>query len=418
MKYGALAGLLALLAACGDENEGAASVALSPTGPGPNPAPPPPPSTAAGPHPFDDARLTSYRITLAQTDWDSIVADPFNDTWRRCNVEWEGRTYADCALRPAGDRSRIAGNPKPSFRVKFDEFVPNREFHKFSSIKFDALIHDRSMMRARLEYPVYVSRGVPAPQYVHCRMYVNGAYKGLYGAEERVSKEFLRKRFGTPVNQLYEWTASGTMHDVLWAGWDPATNYAPRMWIPEIEELPPDAEGVRSLCYALNNDLPLFDTLFEVDSFLNFIAVETLLGEGDNYVAGPNGTRTANIKLCKVPATGKYMILPSDCDQGFFRPQNTITDPFQNRILTRNLILWSPANLSRYKTILRELIQGPFATSPMHARVDYVMDQIRQAAVEDPLKPYGNDSFEWEVQGIKSYIANRNSAFSSQVTGP
>lgn len=401
--------LLALLAACGDEGEG--RLAQQILGPGPSPP-------GGGPDPFDDGVLATWRITMDPADWDRIVADPCDNTWRRGTVEWQGEVYADVAIRPSGNRSRIPGNPKPSLRLEFDELVPAREFHGFSTIKLDAMIHDSTMMRARLEYPIYAVRGVPAPRYVHGRLYVNGQYKGLYGVEERVGKEFVRKRLGRPVQQLYRWAASATMHDLLWVGPEPIANYAPRMWIPEIEELPPDAEGVRELCRRLHEDAARVPEIFDVESFLNLIAAETLLGEGDQYVAGHDGERSANVHLYKSPASGKYMILPWDCDQGFWRPETGVTHGFENRVLTRVLVVWNPANLARYRQILRELIAGPFATERVHARVDYILEQIRAAAHEDPLKPWTSETFEARVQALKRYVADRNAAFLGQLSGP
>lgn len=401
--------LLALLAACGDEGEGRLTQQI--LGPGPNPP-------GGGPDPFNDRVLATWRLTLDPADWDRIVADPHDNTWRRATVEWQGELYADVAVRPSGNRSRIPGNPKPSLRLEFDELLPGREFHGYSTIKLDAMIHDSTMMHARLEYPVYTSRGVPAPRYAHARLYVNGQYKGLYGVEERVGKEFVRKRLGRPVQQLYRWAASATMHDLLWVGPEPAANYVPRMWVPEIEELPPDAEGVRELCRRLHEDPSRVPEIFDVESFLNLIAAETLLGEGDQYVAGYDGERSANIHLYRAPATGKYMILPWDCDQGFWRPETGITHGFGNRVLTRVLILGNPAHLARYRQVLRELIAGPFATERVHARVEDVLAQIRAAAYEDPLKPWTSETFEARVQALKRYVADRNAAFLGQLAGP
>jgi spore coat protein H len=273
------------------------------------------------------------------------------------------------------------------------------------------MLNDHALMKARLEYGVFNDRGVPAPRYAHCRLYVNGDYKGLYGAEERMSREFVRKRFGAPVNQLYEWIG---MDDLRWSGPDPA-QYVPTMWLPKIEELPWDAAPVRDFVNALNNDLPSLPGHFDVESFLNYIAVETVLGEGDLYVAGFTGERTANIYLYRSPASGKYMILPFDADQGFWRPEHGITQWFENRILTRNVVLWAPDNLSRYRQILRELIDGPYATDRMKARVDSIYRQIEQAAFEDPYKPRDNATFQARVQEIKTYIEGRNAAFRAQL---
>ena len=401
-----LGAALAFLAGCGDPDEGSTRTEVRGT-------------LVAGRDPFEDGVLATWEISMPASEWDALVAEADEDApWRRCTVSWRGETYPDCGIRAAGGRSLIPGNAKPSFRIKFDEFLPDREFHGLSSLKFDSIYHDASMMKARLQYPAYRERGVPSPRYAHARVVVNGALKGLYGVEERIKKEFLRRHFGSPVGQVYVWEGSEVMYDLLWPGPEPIENFVPVMWEAEDPDFPSGAEAVRELCDRLHNDIARLPEIFDVESFLNFIAVETLLGEGDNYVARIEGTKSANIRMYRAPATGRFLLLPWDCDQGFWRPQSGITEPFQNRVLTRRLILENPANLARYKRILRELIDGPCSTARMHARVDEVAAQIRDAVREDPLRPYSVEEHEYRVRSIKSYIASRNASFLAQLDAP
>lgn len=390
MKRGWLLGLL--LAGCGgDSGEGARD-------------------------PFDQRVLTTYELTLAPADWDAMVADPFNNTWRRCTVVWQGETYADVAIRPSGERSRIPGNPKPSLRLEFDEFVPDREFHQYSTLKLDAMTHDRSMMRARLQYPYYEAAGVPAPKYVHCRLVVNGALKGLYGVEERIGREFLKKRFGLPVNQYYEFREATA--DLEWWGPDPSV-YVPLMWIPDFDDLPAEAESVRDLHDVLNNDPGSASAVFDVTRFLAFMAAEVLQGESDAYLAGRLADDVPqNLFLYKDPATNRYLFLPWDRDQGYSREDNGVTFGFDRRILTRNLILNVPEALARYRALLRRLIDGPCSVAALQARIDAILAQIDAAAAEDPLKPYSTEEFHDRVQEIRGYVEQRTSAFQAQLSAP
>lgn len=389
MKRGWLLGLL--LAGCGDGKEGARD-------------------------PFDDRVLTTYELTLDPGDWNAMVADPFDNTWRRCTVRWEGETFADVAVRPSGERSRIPGNPKPSFRLEFDEFVPDREFHQYSTLKLDAMTHDPTLMRARLQYPYYEAAGVPAPKYVHCRLVVNGALKGLYGVEERIGREFLRKRFGRPLNQYYEFREATA--DVEWWGPDPSI-YVPLMWIPDFEDLPADAEAVRDLHDVLNNDPARASSLFDVDRFLGFIAAEVLQGESDAYLAGPTVDDVPqNLFLYRNPATNLYLFVPWDRDQGYTREDPGITYGFERRILTRNLILNAPGALDRYRAALRRLLEGPCSTAAIQARIDAILAQIEAAATEDGLKPISTDEFRRRVQEMRDYVEGRNRAFEDQLSTP
>jgi spore coat protein CotH len=389
VKRGWLLGLL--LAGCGDGKEGARD-------------------------PFDDRVLTTYELTLDPGDWNAMVADPFDNTWRRCTVRWEGETFADVAVRPSGERSRIPGNPKPSLRLEFDEFVPDREFHQYSTLKLDAMTHDPTLMRARLQYPYYEAAGVPAPKYVHCRLVVNGALKGLYGVEERIGREFLRKRFGRPLNQYYEFREATA--DVEWWGPDPSI-YVPLMWIPDFEDLPADAEAVRDLHDVLNNDPARASSLFDVDRFLGFIAAEVLQGESDAYLAGPTVDDVPqNLFLYRNPATNLYLFVPWDRDQGYTREDPGITYGFERRILTRNLILNAPGALDRYRAALRRLLEGPCSTAAIQARIDAILAQIEAAATEDGLKPISTDEFRRRVQEMRDYVEGRNRAFEDQLSTP
>lgn len=371
---------------------------------------------AAGKDPFDENVLTTYEVTLDPADWDAMVADPWNETWRRCTLVWEGETYPDVAIRPSGERSRIPGNPKPSLRLEFDEFLPDREFHEYSTLKLDAMTHDSSMMRARLQYPYYRAAGVEAPRCVHLRLVVNGAFKGLYGLEERIGREFLRKRFGRPVGQYYEFRES--TWDVVWAGPEP-TWYVPGMWIPDFDDLPSDAEAVRDLVDVINNRADEASAVFDVDRFIGFMAAEMLQGESDAYMAGVNADDVPqNLFLYRNPATGKFLLLPWDRDQGFSRRQTGVTFAFDRRILTRNLILWQPAILEQYRLRLRTMIEGPCSTPAIHARIDFIFNQIEAAAREDPLRPYSFDEVRDRAAEIKDYVEERNRLFLEQVATP
>jgi spore coat protein CotH len=389
----------ALLAGCGDGSEGAPSRAQ-----------------ALGPEggPFDEARLSSWDLEMAPADWEAIVAAPFDNAWRRCTVVWGGRAYPDVAVRPSGKRTRIPGNPKPSLRLKFDLFVPGRELHGVSSLRLDAMTLDPSMMRARVQYGAFNAFGIPAPRYAHARVSVNGASKGLYGVEEHVGREFLRRRFGLPVGQLYRWGPHGL--DLDWRGPDPAI-YVPGTLEAQLSELPPGAEAVRDLAYAVTLEPDRAGAVFDVPQFLRTIAVETLLGETDSYVAGPEGRQSFNLGLYRPPQTGRFVLVPWDQDQGFWRAETGITAWFENRVLTRNFVLARPDGFEEYRRRLRELLAGPLSPESFRARVDAIAAQIREAVRDDPVKPFTLDDFDWAAGNLKAYFEARAAAFRAQLGG-
>jgi spore coat protein CotH len=365
--------------------------------------------------PFDEDVLATYELAMSTSDWDAMVADPFDNTWRPATLVWRGETYERVAVRPSGERSRIPGNPKPSLRLEFDELVPDREFHGFSTLKLDGLTHDQAMMRARLQYPAYAALGIPAPRYVHARLLVNGVYKGLYGVEERLGREFLRKRLGPPVGQLYEFT-EGTS-DLIWRG-EEEWRYIPAMWIPKIDDLPADAAAIRNLVDILHHrpaDLP---AVFDVDAFARFMAAEVLTGEGDGYLSGPEADDAENLFMTVAPADGRFLVIPWDRDQGFYREQDDLAFGFGNMILTRRILLEDPVRKAAYRDALRALLADAWSTARMQARIDAVWAQIREAVAEDALKRWPDAEVADEVEWIKAYVARRNAAFAQQLEAP
>ena len=395
--------VLALAAAVGcgsDGDEGSSTAASSP---------------GSALDPFDETVVATYELTMSTSDWDAIVADPYDNTWRPATLVWRGETYEKVAVRPSGERSRIPGNPKPSLRLEFDELVPDREFHKFSTLKLDGLTHDQAMMRARLQYPAYAALGIPAPRYVHARLLVNGAYKGLYGVEERLGREFLRKRLGLPVGQLYEFT-EGTA-DLVWRG-EEEWRYVPAMWIPKIDDLPSDPAAIKNLVDILHHRPAELPTVFDVDGFARFMAAEVLTGEGDGYLSGPEASDAENLFMAIAPADGRFVILPWDRDQGFYRRENDLEFGFDRMILTRRVILEDPVRREAYRAALRVLLADAWSTTRVQARIDAVWAQIRDAVAEDPFKRWPDAEVADEVEWIKSYVEQRNAAFAQQLQSP
>lgn len=413
MKRGLCLAILLVLG-CGDDGSSSRAVGGS----------------SSGVDPFDPGRVTSFRITAPPGEWDALVADPHHRTWDgkpsiRAAVEWEGETYADVGLRPSGNRGRVSGNPKPSLRLNFDEYVPQREFHKFETVKLDAMSFDPSFARERLAYGTYAARGLPTPRVAHARVYVNGAYMGLYLLEERVNKEYVRKRFGNPVNQLYDWTRHANDFDSFGTT-DELWRYVPGMWTPEIESLPEDAAGVKAVVDTLiSGTMDQIRAVFDVEAFIAFVAVEAAIGEGDAYVGGvfPPGQdiRSGNFYLYRKPGS-VHTLLVWDRDQSYWRTATSPFTGFDVRVLTRRIILEVPEHRARYVQVLREVLTGAHETGRMAGLVDSIFDQIRAAALEDPHKGdpftgrrYSNEDWAAQQDWLKTYIANRNAALLAEL---
>jgi spore coat protein CotH len=371
--------------------------------------------------PFDEKVVTTYEITIDPADWNAMVADPESNVWRRMTLVWEGETLSDVAVHPSGQHSRVPGNPKPSLHLSFEEFVPSRHFHHLPSLKLNSHIDDPALMRERLTYGLARSFGLAAPREVHARVVVNGQYLGLYGVEERVTKKFVKENFGGDSNQLYKFT--GTFTDVDDLG-DDASRYVPDMFEPHVDSLPPDAEGVRDLVVTLNRGT--YDAtaaMFDVEVFLREIAVETVTGEEDAILAGPDedgNVWTNNFYITKAIKTGKYTIIPWDRNEDYWRqPANSsITEAFDRHVLTRKVITEHPENVDRLKTLLQQILDGPGSTAAMQQRFDAIYAQIQPHMQEEPLNTARPRTYQmWldEAAELRAYIQQRNDGVRQQL---
>jgi len=389
--------------------------------------------------PFNENVVTHYQLTMDPADWDAIVRDPWNDTWRRATLDWEGETWHDVAVRASGQRSRVAGNPKPSLRIDFNEFVPDRKFHRphLSTVKMVSDTNDPAIMRRRIEDGIYRAAGLPAPRCVHARLTVNGAYKGVYQPEERMSKGFLREHFGdAALNQLYEFSPgpgafAGHADDVTWGGEDPSL-YVPHLFVPELDGLDPSQPGVHVADPAAVRDFVRtvnsaswadIAGAVDIDLFCRFMAAEVATAEADGYVAyrvgGAPGSppfRSANFRIYFNPVQRKWIVLAWDREEGYWAARDSILTGFDQRILTRNLILSDPGTLGRYRAILGDLVRGPASVEAIDARIDFIARQIETAVAEDPYKTAGTiENWRAHLETIRTLVRQQNAMILSQL---
>lgn len=370
--------------------------------------------------PFDEQVVTTYEITIAPADWDAMVANPEDNTWRRMTLVWEGETLNDVAVHPSGQHSRVPGNPKPSLHLSFEEFVPSRHFHHLPSLKLNSHIDDPALMRERLTYGLLRAFGMVAPREVHARVIVNGKYMGLYGAEERVTKRFVEDSFGAE-SQVYKF--SGLFTDVDDLGNDPA-RYVPDMFEAHADSLPPDPEGIRDFVTTLNRG-PYESTaaMFDVEVFLKEIAVETVTGEEDAILAGPDedgNVWSNNFYLTRVVKTGKYTLIPWDRNEDYWRlpATSSITEAFDRHILTRKVIWERPENMARFRVLLGQLLDGPGSTEAMQRRFDAIYDQIKDLMRDEPVNSARPRTYQmWldETAELRAYIQQRNDGVRQQL---
>ena len=381
------------------------------------------------PDPLDESRITSFDITLSNADWSSIVSHPEDEAWKSATVIWNGAsTYKQVGIR--GAKGSIPPN-YISLSLKFDKFIKGQRFHGIKKLKLYAngwdptgtgpVTGDNTLMKNRIAYHVYRSMGIEAPRIPYCWVSINGAARGLYGAEERTDRKFFVRRYGETVNQAYKWSNSAKNgwsagRDYEWHGAE-AKSYIPSPFVMQIDSADPSGADLVSLLRTIHDKPEEISSILDVDSFLRFMAVEQVVDEIDGYSWGWDGSETFvnNHVIYLNPKSGKFIFLKWDADHSYAvdAQLRTLFANFDRHVLTRKLILENSANQKQYKDYIRQLINGYHQTDAMWQRIDRVKNQIDPYVRKDPFRNY--DEWIRAVAAMKARIKERNDYLSQQV---
>jgi len=273
---------------------------------------------------FTDDELTEITVTMDQADLETMLADPFDNTYYPCTIRilnsQTDTIVSDVAIRPRGNTAR--GSIKKSWKLKFNEFVPGREVFGLEKLNINGHQNDPSIIRGKLAWDVFNSFGVPSPRASAVRFSINDGslVSDVYINVEQIDDEFLDAWFGNDTGNLYQCTYKGARADLRYVPPGDANAYA----------------NLGSLTYELENDSGLdqhadlaafinfiefatdsefaeqINDRFNVDTFLRSMAVDCANGHWDNIWYGTN-----NYFLYVNPDTGIVEYIPYDLDNTY-----------------------------------------------------------------------------------------------------
>ncbi len=356
---------------------------------------------------YDESRVATFRLTMSAADWDAICNDGAGagDLWKRADMTWEGESVVGVGVKRSGKGTLSWKTPKPSVRIAFNQFEfaspagstkPGRKWRRVNRIKLDSMVGntDPSMMRDRVAYGLFRAAGAPAPRAAHGRLYINGAFKGLYTVEEPVRKDFFDYRYRDDLGNIFNQDGYG-IDAYNWRGADPAS-YVPRVFTAETNFPGGNYGDLVGLIDIVNNVAAnqiraRLDGHIDLDGFLRHLAMTTVAGDNDD-IAHWNGGWCNNHYWYHRVLTNKMEIIKWDpgASQGMYEAMVGIPKgqaPIGHRYDRVKMTAWvrnDPVAWSTYRTKIRQILDGP--TASIQKRIDTIYDQIKAHAYEDPLK--------------------------------
>jgi hypothetical protein len=367
---------------------------------------------------FDDTIVHDIALTMSPDDWQSIVQDTRGDEWRHAALTYDGVVIDDVGVRPAGESSRMPGNPKQAMRVKFDAFQDKGHFASKKVIKLDGLPADLSMMRERLAFYVFRTQ-VPTPREAAARLTVNGDLRGHYTVIEVWDSESIEEQFPMPSGPLYRIRGlrQGAMPEqgdpYLYRG-DNAATYVPYPWEPHIMNAARGDDVIPVLLNTMASGPAGLEAAMDMDRLLGYLACNAVVMNTDG-LAGDSDIED-HFEYFD-PSTGKLVVLPWDSDNTFGSLMET-----PDRYLYARFSRSTPPRIVRDDAGLRQRyedrIRAVMATVPvaaLHAEADRIYQQIRDVVYADPAKPFSNDAFDWGYNYVKTFASQRYDFLRSQL---
>ena len=387
---------------------------------------------------FDDSVLHEIRLTINSRDWQTLKDHYTENDYYPTDLRWRDQVVRNIGIRSRGTGSRLG--IKPGLRVDFDRYVTGGEFLGLTSFILRNQSQDASNMHERISMLFFRRMGLPAAsREAHTRLYVNNQYAGLYSIVESVDKTFLKKIFNENDGWLYKYDYNADDKPYYFEDRGSDGNlYVPHPFKPETNESDPQPGVIAELVRIINHDS---DAVFrqtiaaylDLQKFIKHVAVETFLGDDDGILGGYGMN---NYYLYRFEKKTLFTFIAWDKSNAFNEgPEKSIfpnlydrPEAQRNRLMTRalgyddlkNVYLDTLLDCAKSASATTDSTSPTAPVSPdtpgwMEREIVREYNQIRDAALADPQKPYSNADFEKGVEDLKTFARQRSDFVTKEV---
>jgi spore coat protein CotH len=336
---------------------------------------------------FERDRLLIIEIELPDSEWAQLCkqtrdfATAFSDptqkpfTYFKGNISIDGVRIESVGIRKKGFFGSL-DDVRPSLKINFDEYVELAPIKGLDALTLNNNKQDGSLVSQLLTYRLFDAAGLHAPRCNFARVTVNGKFLGIYSNVESIDRPFLKRRFGDNSGTLFE----GTIADF----------YPRSLDRLELKSKENDRSRTRSrrLAELLASSDPLaldeIEQLVDLDYFLKFWAVESLIGFWDGYSSNQN-----NYWVYENPKNGKFYFMPWGADASFtgvrppfgFSNAQKATSIYAESMLA-NRLYHTDGVAHRYRATMLNLLDTVWKEDELLATIDwaeqFVAGQLHQ----------------------------------------
>lgn len=258
---------------------------------------------------FDQSKVTTVDITLADEDLDSILDNPSEKEIVNADVTIDGETVKNVGFRTKGNLSlnsvvQMEDSDRYSWKIDFDYYQEDQDLHGLKKLALNNNYSDPTYMREYLSYELMDKMGIATPGHSYMYVTINGKEWGLYLGVEAIEETFLNTNFTDSTGDLYY--PDGTGSDLKWISEDIGDYTGLNLKTNDNS----DQSAMIKLLDSINNGGNLEEVL-DVDEMLRYFAANTALVNLDHY----QGDKKHNYYLYE--ENGVFSILPWDYNMSF-----------------------------------------------------------------------------------------------------
>lgn len=308
---------------------------------------------------FNSTNLITFQIELQDSEYQQLAERP--KTYARGRVRVGDQVWEDVGIRLKGSGTFQTIFDHPSLALKFNWKQAEQRFSGLPKLFLENSGQDASRMCKLLANGAYADAGIAAPRITQARVQLNRRDLGRYVVSEAINKNFLKNHFGNNTGNLYE----ADFRDL-------------NRMLKQANGAQTDQSDLRRLCRtaALTNRTQRIEELnhvLDTEEFLNFLAIEMILGNWDGYAFHQN-----NYRLYHDSGTDKITFIPHDLDNTIFESGMCLMPP-RNGLLTAAL-LDTPEARQEFRQRVGRLVPTVLDEQKMKRRLEASIARLSQGA--------------------------------------
>lgn len=329
---------------------------------------------------FAQGRVVELKLELPETSANALRENP-RAYVKATLVEDGQKRYADVGVKLKGAAGSFRElDDQPALTLHAGKFDKKQRFHAMEKFHLNNSVQDETYLCEALCGELCRDTGVPATRVAHARVWINDRDLGLYVFKEGFDEAFLRRHFGNASGNLYDGGFCTDINEEL----EKDSGKGP--------EDRSDLAALKAACEVESPEerMKAIEAVLDVEAFINFMALELMMGHWDGYAGNRN-----NYRVYFAPESKKARFLPHGMDQMFQDPDYPAMQyPVS---MVGSAVMGIPEWRTRYVDRVKELLTA-FEANKLAAKVD---------KLDAPLKVY------FEGQGEEA--ARQHAEFVSQL---